>query len=103
MNSRLNLKALDCTRPCNPQSHRRVSNREGTRSFCRTFSSDSKASDCNRTTPKIKKKGELHAMAQRVGCSRGETRGKLELKGEKGKEDEDEEEGGNFIDIKNSD
>src|SRR6266704_6999811 len=41
-----------CTRPCDPQSHRRVSKREGTRSFCRTFSSYSKASDCNRTTPK---------------------------------------------------
>ena len=30
-----------------------MSNQEGTHSFCRTFSSDSKASDCNRTTPKL--------------------------------------------------
>ena len=29
-----------------------MSNREGTRSFYQTFSSDSKALDCNRTTPK---------------------------------------------------
>ena len=37
----LNLKALDCTHLCSLQSHRHVSNREGTRYFYRTFSSDS--------------------------------------------------------------
>jgi len=48
-----------------------VSNREGTRSFCRTFSSDLKASDCNRTTPKTfdKEQEQVRKRGRRYrGC-----------------------------------